>query len=79
MKKSDIAMIILIASLSMVLAYFLASSIPGLQDTKAREKVATMQTINPTVGELDDQIFYQGALNPTVQVVIGSNQTPPSR
>lgn len=78
MKKSDIAMIILIASLSIVVAYFIAGAIPGLKETKDREKVATMQSISPSVGDLDTKVFNKDALNPTVRVVIGSNQAQPA-
>ncbi len=75
MKKTDIAMIILIASFSMVVAYFVAGTIPGLKDTGKKEKVATMQTISPNIDELDSRVFSPDAINPTVRVVIGSNQT----
>ncbi len=67
-------MIILIASLSVVVAYFVAGAIPGLKDTKKSEKVATMQVISPTTGDLDTKVFNKDAINPTIRVVIGTNQ-----
>lgn len=73
MKKSDIAMIILIASISMVAAYFVVKSIPIFQSTSEPKQVSTFEEILPTVKEADPAVFNDDAINPTVEVFIGGN------
>lgn len=75
MKKSDIAMIILIASISMVVAYFVVKSIPLFQGTNEPKKVSTFQQISSDVDDPDPDVFNDGAINPTVEVFIGGNDT----
>jgi len=76
MKKSDIAMIILIASISMLVAYFAANSILG--DTKKQAvKVQTAEPITTTVDEPDPTVFNTNAINPTVEVIIGGDGATP--
>ena len=73
MKKSDIAMIILIASVSVMVAFFIANSLPFL---KVDPKGVTVKTINPVssdVSEPDKTIFNADAINPTVKTVIGGS------
>lgn len=70
MKRSDIAMIILIASVSVLVAYFVAKTVIG--DTK-KESV-TVKTTDPITTEIvkpDPSVFNPNAINPTVQVIIG--------
>ncbi len=71
MKKSDIAMIILIASVSVMFAYGVVSAIPVL---KAPSKSVSVQTIDEYSTEVetpDPNIFNKDAINPTVDVTIG--------
>lgn len=70
MKKSDIAMIILIASISVLVSYFVAKALIG--DT-ANESVVVKTTdeISTEVEKPDSGIFNSKAINPTVQVIIG--------
>lgn len=76
MKKSDIAMIILIASVSVLVAYFVASSVfGGLSGETARVK--TIEPIDATIVEPSSDIFNKNAINPAVQVQINSTQTQP--
>ena len=76
MKKSDIAMIILIASVSMLVAYFVANSVLG--DTQNQSvKVKTAEAITTTVDEPDPTVFNPNAINPTVEVIIGGNNAAP--
>jgi hypothetical protein len=77
MKKSDIAMIILIASISMLVAYFVSKSILG--DVGAQSvKVKTAEKITTEVTKPDPSVFNSSAINPTVEVIIG-NQAQPGR
>lgn len=72
MKKTDIAMIILIASLSVLVAYFIAKAIVGDVGDQ-RETVQTVEAITTEVVEPDPDVFNEEAINPTVEVFIGGN------
>lgn len=73
MKKSDIAMIILIASISILAAYFAAKAIIGDVGSQS-VKVKTTDKITTEVTEPDPTVFNSNAINPTVEVIIGNNQ-----
>ena len=70
MKKTDIAMIIFIAGLSILLAYFVAKSVLG-DVSEESVKVKTADPISAQVTEPDSTVFNKDAINPTVKVVIG--------
>jgi len=70
MKRTDIAAIILIASLSVGVAYFVADAIIG-KPSNASVKVKTTQLISAEIDQPDSKIFNSNAINPTVEVVIG--------
>jgi mannitol-specific phosphotransferase system IIBC component len=75
MKKSDIAMIILIASISVLIAYFVAKAVLG--DSKDQAvKVKTAEPITSQVTEPDKAVFNTNAINPTVEVIIGGDEQP---
>lgn len=74
MKKTDIAMIILIASVSMLIAYFIANAVLG-DVRKDSVKVKTADKISSDVAEPDKTVFNTNAINPTVEVIIGSQTT----
>jgi hypothetical protein len=71
MKKSDIAVIILIASVSIAVAYFVADAVIG-KPSSASVKVRTATPISAEVEEPSTSIFNKDAINPTVEVVIGN-------
>lgn len=72
MKKSDIAMIVLIASLGVIIAYFVAQSIPALQyDKDHTEQVVSADAISSELPPVDDRVFHKDAINPTVEIIIG--------
>lgn len=71
MKKTDIAMIILIASISAITAYFVVGAIPGLQNTNEPVKVKTIEEYSSTIETPSEDVFNSQALNPTVEVTIG--------
>lgn len=74
MKKTDIAMIVLIASVSILIAYFVASGVfGGLSGSSV--KVKTIDPINSTIVEPSTEIFNENAINPAVEVQINSTQT----
>lgn len=70
MKKSDVAMIILIASISVLTTYFVANSMIGGLKTEA-VNVKTAEPITAEVIDPDPKIFNSEAINPTVRVEIG--------
>ncbi len=70
MKNSDIAALIVIASLSMLVAYFVADAVIG-KPTSESVKVKTIAPISAEVQKPDSSIFNKDAINPTVEVVIG--------
>lgn len=73
MKKSDIAMIILIASISVMVSYFVAKAVVG--DVKDQAvKVKTAEAITSEVTEPDKKVFNTDAVNPTVEVIIGGDK-----
>jgi uncharacterized protein YxeA len=76
MKKSDIAMIILIASVSVMIAYFVAKAIVGDVQNET-VKVKTTDTISTEITQPDTSVFNTNAINPTVEVIIGDQTTSP--
>lgn len=74
MKKSDIAMIILIASVSVLIAYFVAKAIIGDVGSQS-VKVKTTDKITTSIDDPDPTVFNKDAINPTVEVIIGNNQS----
>lgn len=70
MKKSDIAMIILIASVSVLIAYFVAKGVVGdVQNQSVKVKIA--EPITAEIDKPDPKTFNANAVNPTVEVIIG--------
>lgn len=71
MKRTDIAMIVLIASMSVIVAFFATNSLFG--DTSSEKQ--TVKTVEPITAEVtrpDPTIFNENALNPAVEVQVGS-------
>jgi len=73
MKNSDIAVIILIASISVLVAYFVADAVIG-KPSHETVMVKTIAPISANVETPDPSIFNKDAINPTVEVDIGNGQ-----
>jgi hypothetical protein len=73
MKKSDIAMIILIASISVLISYFVAKAVVGDVQNESVQ-VKTTDPITTNVDEPDISVFNSDAINPTVEVIIGGDK-----
>ena len=71
MKKSDIAMVVLIASVSVIISFTIANQMTFLKPPEKGQKVRTIEKIEATVASPDKQVFRADAINPTVQTVIG--------
>lgn len=74
MKTSDIAVIVLIASISVLIAFFVGRSLPFLQ---VNEQDATIRTVESVpeglTSEPDPDVFNDKAINPTIKTVIGKD------
>lgn len=75
MKKSDIAMIILIAAVSILTAYFVTSSFIPVSNQDYSQDVKTIDAIDTSVIEPSTDIFSKDAINPAVEVQISSGAT----
>lgn len=71
MKTSEIAMIVLIASVSMMAAFAIANAIPALKLDENGVKVDQMIELSAEVPDPDTKVFNKDAINPTVKTVIG--------
>lgn len=75
MKKSDIAMIVLISGISMIIAFVVANQLSFLKLPTKGETIQTVVSISPEAGDPDPGVFNSGALNPTVQTFIGGSDS----
>lgn len=74
MKRTDIAMIVLIATTSVLIAFFVTRGLLGTSATQT-VKVKSVEEISSTVKDPDPTIFNSDAINPAVEVQITpSNQ-----
>lgn len=69
MKKSDITMIIIVASISVMVAFFVGKAVFGDTYTGSA-KVKTIDKISSQIIEPSTDIFNEDAINPAVQVQI---------
>ena len=70
MKKADIATIILVASLSTLITYWVVDAMLPKPD-EMTETIETMDIISVEVAEPDGEVFNPSAINPTVEVFVG--------
>lgn len=74
MKKTDIAMIVLIAGLSIFVSYLVVNSlVSGLKNKPV--DVPTAEAISSEVTEPSKSIFNSDAINPTISTNIGKNSS----
>lgn len=71
MKKTDIAMIILIATVCVLVAFFVTRSVVGTPSNE-EVKVKTIEKIDAKVTPPDTAIFNSDAINPAVEVQISN-------
>ncbi len=75
MKKTDIAMIVLVASVGVLIAYFIAINIPFLKLPENGLKVQTIRKISSEVDKPSEKVFNDKAINPTVEVIVGGGDS----
>ena len=73
MKNNEIALLIVIASMSVLVAYFVADNVIK-SPSSTSEKVQIASPITANVQTPDKTIFNKDAINPTVEVVIGDDK-----
>lgn len=69
MKKTDVAMIVLIAVVSVMVAFFVTRAIFGGSESEVIT-VKSIERIESTIIEPGEQIFNRDAINPAVEVQI---------
>lgn len=69
MKKTDIAMIILIATVCVLVAFFVTRAVVGTPSSDT-VKVKTIEKIDAEIVPPDTAIFNQDAINPAIKVQI---------
>lgn len=77
MKKTDIALLILVIAVSGLITYFVANSLLA-SPKKQSTRVEVVEAISSDITEPDKTIFYKGAINPAVPIQVGNsaNQQP---
>ena len=71
MKKTDIAMIVLIAGFSVLISYLVINSLAQGGSSEQTYEVKTTEPISNEYVKPSSEIFNKDAINPTVQVNIG--------
>lgn len=77
MKKNDMALLILIASITLVVSFLLIKSFFG-EPQASQTKVEKVEPISSTLQKVPSSVFNSEGINPTVVIQIGnpSNQQP---
>lgn len=75
MKKTEIAAVVLIAALVALASYFALDAIAG-DPFKRTENVQYADAISERLEEPNPEVFNRKAINPTVEVTIGSDGQP---
>lgn len=71
MKKSDIAMIILVAGVSAIIAFVMANQIPMLKPNEKGIEVQAVEKYHTGLADVQAEQFNASAINPTIKTVIG--------
>jgi hypothetical protein len=77
MRKNDIALLLLIVSITLVASFFIVKALFG-EPQKQATKVEKVEEISSSIVQPSKSVFNKDAINPTVVIQIGSpaNQTP---
>ena len=76
MNKNNIAILILIIAVAAGVSYAVGNAVLG---SKALKPV-TVKTATPITSDInkpESKVFFEGAINPTVQITIGDNTQNP--
>lgn len=72
MKKNDIIVLTLIASVTLLITYFSGQALIGNKTSKP-EQVETVEKLSTEVAEPQATVFHSNAINPTVKIRIGNS------
>lgn len=72
MKKTDVAMIILIATISVLAAFFITKTVVGTPSSDTK-KAQTIEAIDPTIEQPDTAIFNSEAINPAIKIELNDD------
>lgn len=77
MKKNDIALLILIVSLTLVISFLIVKAVFG-EPTQQGTQVERIEAISSKIEPPSKEVFNKDAINPTVVIQIGNpgNQQP---
>jgi hypothetical protein len=70
-KRNDIALLILIVSITLVISFFVVKAVFG-EPQKTAVKVEKVDEISSSIVQPSKSIFNKDAINPTVVIQIGS-------
>ena len=70
MRQQDIAMLVLIISLSLLFSFFIGGALFGGEDSRTAE-VERVQPISPEFPQPDEAVFNKDAINLTETIQIG--------
>lgn len=73
MKKTDIAMIVFIAGIGVLIAYFIAINLSFLKLPEEGLPVQSVEALSAEVKTPNKDIFNSDAINPTVEIVVGGS------
>lgn len=71
MKNTDIALVIVVATVSVVASYFIGNLVLGDPNDRV-ESISYMDVISSDIDQPDIETFNSYALNPTVEVYVGN-------
>lgn len=71
MKRSDITLIIVCSIIGLFISYYAVNTIAG-PASELTAKIKRPNTIKSSLAEIDPEVFNYGAVNPTIEVYIGS-------
>lgn len=66
-------MLILLASMAIMISFFIGRSLPFLRPPQDGVKVKTIESISADITEPDSSVFNDDAINPTVEVIVQGN------
>ncbi|HSW81225.1 MAG TPA: hypothetical protein VLG40_02405 [Candidatus Saccharimonas sp.] len=77
MKRNDIALLVLIVSLSLVISFLIVKAVFG-EPQNQTVKAEVVEPISSQIAQPSNTIFNKDAINPTVVIQIGNpaNQQP---
>ena len=71
MKNTDIALVIMVATVSVVASYFVGNAVMGDPGERV-EKLSYIQSIDGDIKEPDSEDFNWSMINPTVEIYVGN-------